>query len=467
MLTQPIKTIEALFNYNMRLARNPVRSLVDVSESVGGAIEKAPRLARFKHELQSGADVGTAVLRARDQGLDFATKGGGKAARMITAVTPFANPVLIGVDKLARMMWSDKKQTWPVMWATMAAPTIALWLVNKADPELSDQYQGRQQWERDNYWLVPKKFMPGAQGDERGFYRVAKPFELGFFGASIFERTLDAMYDVDPGLAMLHGASSLDNKLADAILSVGAGFASSTIAPSSLLNPIGVGSMINASRGDHGYDPFTQRPINPYPWRNVEGRDQATPYTSTVARFLHDKARDLDLDGFGLLSSPAKVDFAIRSFGGTLATEIAGGITNIARETGVDTSPAPPERGNAFTRAFTTREGVSDAREGLFRERYEEAEATYNSMNALIESASVEEVNRRMEEEPEFRDMVQRYYVLRPFKNVVDDLTKIRRWARDAQDMSPEEKTKMITELNQSIAGVSKRAGDALARVNQ
>lgn len=455
---------------------HPLRTLLRASNQIGGAIEQAPRLARYKYELnqqiKQGSDpefldYGAAIFAARDQGLDFATGGGNQFVRGLTNMTPFLNPALIGLDKLVRMA-ADKK-TYPVVAATMAAPTIGLWMLNHMDEDLREQWTNRQQWERDNYWLVPKKYLPFVEGNE-GFIRVAKPFELGFMGASAFERTLDALYDVDPALAALSATNALDDDTAARLLgtarSIGSGLMSTTISPTMLFGAMPAGPMVQAGMlgGEHGYDAFTGRPINPYPWRNVTPEQQASPYTSSVARWAQQSpVLSKVLAGAGF-DTPAKIDFAIRAYGGTLATQVSEGITDIARYTGVDTSAPPPERGGIFSRAFVTREGTTTQRETLLRQRYDEAEEYWNTFNLLMQQGDAAKVADIMSED-EYKRGVQTYMVLRPYKNMLDAFTSTRRMIRDNPSLDATEKDQAIVELNQAIAGVAQQAGLTLSRV--
>lgn len=450
-------------DHMLAMVTSPLRTIIDAVEEIGGAIETAPRLARYKYELESGMDIGTAIFRARDQGLDFATRGSNGAVRALTSVTPFLNPTLIGIDKLVRM--AGDKNTWPVAIGMMAAPTAALWMLTHMDEDLREQYQDRPVWERSNYWLVPKKWLPWVESEDRGFIRVAKPFELGFMGATVVERSLDALYDVDPALAALTASDAMGKGLGDALLEIGSGYLSSTVSPA-MLGPMPFGPMLQAKMGDHGYDAFTQRPINPYPWRNVEARDQATPYTSTIARVAQDIPGVGEvLASFGF-DTPAKIDFAIRAYTGTLGAQLAEVSTDAARHFGIDSSAPPPERGDVFSRAFVTREGTVSAREAALRQRYDEAEEVHNSYQMLVNAGNVTELQARLKE-PAFMEGIQRYMILRPYMNMVDGLTRTRRVIRDSQFIEPEQKDQSITEINQAISGMATRAGGALARINQ
>lgn len=447
------------------MLHHPLQTAYDALTGVGGAIEMAPRLARYKHELRNNADIGTAIFQARDQGLDFATRGSNGAVRLMTAATPFLNPTLIGIDKLVRM--AADPQTYPVVFAMLAAPTAALWMLNHSDPELRDQWTDRQQWERDNYWLVPRKWLDWTDADARGFVRVAKPFELGFLGATSIERALDALYDVDPAMAVLRASEATEGITQQALLAIASDFFASGMSPAqTFLGVAGIGPVVQAKMGgEHGYDAFTRRPINPYPWRDVEARDQQSPYTTTVAKWAHrSPALGSMLASMGF-DSPAKIDFAIRAYGGTLAGQAAELITDAARAVGVDDSAPPPERGGIFSRAFITREGSVTNRETLLRQRFSESEQVWNSFQQLMQQGDATELQRRMGE-PEFQAQVQRHMILRPYMNMVDDLTRMRRMIRDNGVLDQTEKDQMITELNQTISGIATSAGSALARIN-
>jgi hypothetical protein len=133
------------WGHAIQLIGAPIRMLADAAR----AIETAPRLAFHKRNLKrAGVNmsmrtrtdisaktksvVSESIFGSRDLSLDFSVKGASPLVKGYTAATPFANPMLLGMDKLVRLM--DDKSTREVAAATILAPTMALWLVNHLDP---------------------------------------------------------------------------------------------------------------------------------------------------------------------------------------------------------------------------------------------------------------------------------------------------------------------------------------------
>src|SRR5690606_16491689 len=129
-----------------RSIKDTILRPVDGLRAIGRAAEEAPRLARFKAMRAQGADITEAIASSRDVSLDFANIG--KDTKGLANVTAFFNAKIQGWDKLARLLKNPK--TWAVGAASITAPSIALWNVNKDDAE----YWARPQWERNLFWLV-------------------------------------------------------------------------------------------------------------------------------------------------------------------------------------------------------------------------------------------------------------------------------------------------------------------------
>lgn len=171
---------------------------LDALRFIGMAAENAPRLAEFKRAVRAGEQMPEAVWAAQNITLPFARKGASSTIRKMSEITPFFNATLRGWAKIAELFPVFKGgrvsreglkkagESLAAVGSVIAAPTIALWTVNKDNPE----YWEKPLWLRNTFWMVPKDLVTG--GDEGGFYYIPKPFELGFAFASVPERMLDA-----------------------------------------------------------------------------------------------------------------------------------------------------------------------------------------------------------------------------------------------------------------------------------
>ena len=133
------------------------KNFFDALKFIGMAAENAPRLAMFKQLMKEGATSERAILASTDVTLPFQKKGNLKSVKDYASITPFLNASLQSWDKLTRIMSGDiikatddltdptklqkaaqASQAILALGATITAPTIALWNVNKDNPEYWD-----------------------------------------------------------------------------------------------------------------------------------------------------------------------------------------------------------------------------------------------------------------------------------------------------------------------------------------
>ena len=213
----------------------------------------------------------------------------------------------------------------------------------------------------------------------------------------------------------------------------------------------------------HGYDPFSKRPVNPLPWMNVQSQDQRTPYTTTVAIAAHDTPAIRELLAAAGFNTPAKIDFAIRAYTGTLGAEAAQAITSMAKDAGWDDRTDAMPQARAFERAFQTNDMIATEPEAKFRRDFDGYEAAWNSMQLDAERDPTS-VKRWINPDPETatdRDFdnafaVQMYQVAKPFRTQVDSFTALRREFRNMPDIDPDTKEGVVREMTLAIAGVAK-----------
>lgn len=406
---------------------NP-KSWWDAVQHVARAIETAPRLARYKDVRAGGGSIGAGIFEARDISLDFSVKPGSKALDTLTKAIPFLNPSIQGMDKLVRLM--STPETAAVAGATILAPTVALWQAIHSDPEIAAEYQGRPVYERNTYWLLPKKWF----GQDGGFFRVPKPFEIGFIYASVPERMLDYAEFRDPD-QLKHSLGDMWN----------------TYGPASMAGaPMPVGPLLEANIGEHGYDTFRNRAINPHPWSNISPEMQLDERTSTVAIALNrlpGVKQALDLVG---LDSPAQIDFAIRGYTGTLGSEALDATSRIARRVGLDDRPEPARASRAFAGRFHTDPSVTTETEIAMRRKLDRGERARNDLKMLLESGDQVAARELVQER---RDDLLLYSQMRgqDISRFLDAASDARRKIRES-DASTEEKRALLEALNQHLA---------------
>ena len=298
---------------------NPARWL-DGLRFIGMAAENAPRLAEFTRARAAGVEIPEAVWAAQNITLPFARKGSSQAIRTAAEITPFFNAQLRGWVKFGELFKDPKTsaQTLATAGSVITAPTIALWTVNKDNPE----YWEKPLWLRNSFWLVPKSAIPG--GSDEGFYYVPKPFEIGFVFASLPERMLDAI----ARSGSLESAAPEGSSVTNEIQRSAADFVKAGLAGTVPLPP----AVQAAIESTANYEFFTGRPITP---QYLEARAPEYRFgqtTSGVSRLLGRAGAEA-----GIPVSPQYLDYLTRTFGGTAARRMI-------QAADVLVQPSPAER---------------------------------------------------------------------------------------------------------------------------
>lgn len=375
---------------------------IDGLQSFGRIIEQAPRLARYKALRKAGKAVPESIHGSRDISLDFSNIG--SDTKGIAAVTAFFNAKVQGWDKLVRMLKNPK--TWAMGAATLTAPTIALWSVNKDDEE----YWARPQWERNMFWLVPN---PAG-----GFFRIPKPFEVGFIFASLPERVLDYAYRRDP--------ETLQFALKDMI---------STTTEGTFPIPTGIEPLLENAVN---FDFFTNRPVVSPGLERLPDELQYDQRTSALSRLAAKVP--------GLPDSPQKTENILRGYTGNAGREVLNITDRIARGSGLDRRPRQPEQPAPLVGSFTTRDDAVSDQETAVRRRFAEAEKAHNGALKLFERGdpgAQSFVDRN-------RELLVAYEELKEQKAVIDLAAEARREIALA-DIDPAEKREMIVRLNRRV----------------
>jgi hypothetical protein len=390
----------------------------DAISFISRAVEEAPRLARYKNILANGGDEAAAIAASRDLSLDFARQGRGMKG--LNATNAFLNAQVQGWDKLARLLnptTEQGKRAYGIAATTILAPSVALWSLNMSNDARRDAYLSRPQWERNLYWLVPKDVLGGEVGS---FYRVPKPFEVGFIFASIPERVLDYAYSKDP--------EALKFALSDMATQYG---------PGAMLPLTTLGEPLIENIANHDF--FRGRPVVTPGLDELPGELQYDDKTSSVAV------------GIGKLTgySPQKIDNFVRDITGSLGGEALRQSSKLARNVGLDTRPEPPEKGGPFLARFETQpDQISDMEMAVYR-RWREAEAAYQGAQHLYKQG---QTDRLAEFVRENRDQLLAYEQLKQVRADLDEVWDARRQV-EASDLPAERKREILTRINQAVAG--------------
>lgn len=327
-------------------------------KALNRAAEQGPRLRAYQDALTAGASKAKAVHAARDISVDFSTLGGG--TKGLAATTAFWNAGVQGWEKTARLMRNPK--TYAMAAATITAPSVALWALNHE----REDYKKIQQWERNLFWLVPK----GEDGE--GFWRIPKPFEVGFVFGSVPERILDYLQTRADG-GDPDAAKTLKQTLTSMATTSGSGL---------IPFPTGAEQIVSQIAGKGGYDFFREQPIV---WRpDVPDEEQYDERTSSLAYGL----------GQATGISPQRTDFAAKSMFGGSAKVVLDATDIIARKMGWDTRPLPDGVRNPLTRRFSTNPNAQPEQERALRQRAREIDQVEAGLRK-VQATGTPEAQRR------------------------------------------------------------------------
>lgn len=387
---------------------NPYEWMRAISE----AAETSTRLAEFDNARKGYTGIANrlfgdkrnrlspeeAALQARDITIDFSRIG--KHMKGWNRIAAFLNATIQGGDKLRRTWQEDP------LGATIRAnlfitiPTIALWYMNKDNPE----YQELPQYVKDTYWIIPA-------GDH--LVKIPKPFELGVLYGTSVERMLQWMDDKEKGRNGI-GFKGYGARVRDALVP--------SFAPTAAI-PI--------AEWMANYSFWRDKNIVPQSMKDLPDYMQYGQNTSAVAK------------GLGKLfnASPYLIDNTIKGYGGNLATL---GLTAIDAATG-ETANRPAKRWyempeiNKFT--ATPYQGSNSV-----QRVYDD----FDAQNKLFNEAKI------TKQKPEGFD-VRQFGKLKEAREQLTNLSRASKAIMNNDGMSGEQKREQLDRLNVLKTNIARR----------
>jgi len=288
--------------------KDGLKKAFDKYEEWGNKSEAANRMALYNQLIAAGKSHLEASFAARDM-LDFSMQGSWPAFRMVTQVVPFMNARIQGLYKLGRdgllptsrvlyntitgkpLDQTDKQKAASFGYTSLAVAmaSMALYMAFKDD----DDFQQRDEWDRDNFWWFKLPGMDYA-------FRVPKPFEIGALG-TIAERTLEQI--VDSGAEGKQFEDSLKRMLSDTF----------SMNPT----PQFVKPLIDLYANK---DSFTGSPIESAGMERLSKQERMTDTTSPLAQAVAYTTQALGEKGE---LSPVQVEYAIKAYFGWLGGTVA------------------------------------------------------------------------------------------------------------------------------------------------
>lgn len=396
--------------------------------------EKATRLGEMKAGIRRGAVPLEAGYSSRAVSLDFSQMG--TTARAINTLIAFFNANIRGWGRMISSHIEHPVRTSFKIFAGITLPSILLYLANRDD----ERWKEIPQWQKDLFWIV---------FTEDNIYRIPKPFELGIIFGSMPERFMEWLDNKDPEL--------FKEALANLLEAGSPGFIPTAGLP--ILE-----WMTN-------YSFFRGYSIVPASRKAMPPELQYTQWTSEVSKKL----------GELLKLPPAKLDNLIYGYTAGLGRYAVDGLDVILKGTGISPDipePSPTLADLPVIKAFVVRNPYGSAGETVERfykelEEYQAGEKYLKEMLELGEEAKFERYKAahpellflfEFPEDPE-KDPIHYSASARYLRRVARDLSELRKKQDkiyQAKDMTPEEKRRLIDEIDRLKTDVARKALDLL-----
>jgi hypothetical protein len=395
------------------IALLPISKMWDMLEKASGASDVATRAEVYKRTLAETGNEAEALYQAMEV-LNFSRKGNSALIRVLTAVVPFMNARIQGLDVLYRAGFgkaaTQNKERMQKAFMTRSLTLMGLsWMYWMLASD-TEEYKTAEQEVRDNYWII-------------GNVRIPIPFEIGTVFKVFPERILEYFMGQD---------TSKDLK--DSVIR--------NITSTLAINPIPQ-AFLPVLENVANYSFFTGQPIVGKGLEDVAPKYQASAGTSLLAQQI----------GEATNSSPVKIDNLIRGYTGTLGTYAVMALDAIMRGEGDPTKATmKAEQLPVVKRFFASAEST-----GTVTSYYELKKAVDEStrtINFLERTGNMEDLREYMV------DKGAKLQAVKPYIQSLDkDMTMLREMRRTVQmsNMDPDQKRNVLDNIRKAEVGLTSR----------
>lgn len=410
----------------------------------GNKSEAANRMALYNQLRENGASHLEAAFQARDM-LDFSMQGSWTAFRWLTQVVPFLNARIQGLYKLGRdgitptvrviynastgkeITGSDKKkaQAFSIVTGMTALASLMLYAAFKDD----EDFQKRDDWDRDNFWWIKLPNMDYA-------LRIPKPFEIGAFG-TLAERTAEQIFD--QGAEGKQFGDSLTRMLSDTFS----------------LNPTPqfIKPLVDLYANK---DSFTGAPIESAGMERLSKAERATDSTSAIAKGLGGLSNAVLPEKLAM--SPVQADYAIKAYFGWLGGTAAWASNYAVMPFEEGTRP-DNKWTDTMSAGFIKSLPANQSRYvTAFYENSKEISQAYADMRHYAEIGDAEKVQQLIEKNGDKIAMAKFY------DKTAKDMSRLRQAIRviDAdKDMPGDQKREEVDRIKELISMLAQQAEEA------
>jgi hypothetical protein len=383
----------------------PITAFWDMLETGSHASDMATRAEVYKRTLERTGSEAEAFYQAMEV-MNFSRKGNSAIVRILSAMIPFFNARVQGLDVLYRTgfgkaaMENKEKIQKAFIFRSMVllGTSVMYWAIVSDD----DEYKKLSKEEKDNYWIIPAIEIGGKP------FRFPIPFELGVLFKVLPERALEYSFGTDTGKDL---RDSLTRN------------AMSTLS----FNPIPQAVLPFVENvTNHSF--FTGEPIIGKGQEKLAPQYQYTGSTSDLAKKI---GKELDY-------APAKVENLIRGYTGTMGTYAMMLIDSVINGEG-DTVKATKrmEQLPVIKRFFAGDSGTISA----YYDLKSEVETVVDTVNMLQRTGNSEDLKTYLQEN-------KKLYGL---KNYIGVLDKSMKKLSEASKMINESKTMTADEKREAI----------------
>lgn len=415
------EAVKELTNPESKLSRYLKSAGIKAIEDVSMAFEQATRIGIYARErLNSPALL--AALEAREGTLDFGRSG--SKGRYVNRYIPFFNAAIQGVDKMVRTF-----QEHPVVASIKCLSAITLpsliftgYYLYAAPDDDRQEYLEIPQWQKDMYWCF-------KVGDN--WWRIPKPFEIGYIFGSLPERFMTWAYqkELPEGREIFETVKGLFNATSP-ITDVG-GF----MPP---LLRVAVENITN-------YNFFTGKSLYPKYLDDLEPAERKNRYTSQTAQMIGKK---FDI-------SPAKIENAISGSIGTSSKYVldAGDfiINSVKKYNGEEINEKPSSLNDVpVLRSFVVREP-----QGYQTKSINDFFDTYKNLEAKSKTYKKKSGTEKHEYYEKYGKDIRAYKRMKQYYDRIHETNKRIQKIYDNANLSGEEKTDRIESLAKKVSATA------------
>ena len=367
----------------------PLTSFWEMLDHGSHASDMATRAEVYKRTLERTGSEAEALYQAMEV-LNFSRKGNSAVIRIMSAMVPFFNARVQGLDILYRSGWGkmamENKEAIQKAFMFRSLTLLGLSVMYWAAVSDDDEYKKLTKEERDNYWIAPGFEINGKP------FRFPIPFELGVVFKVIPERILEYNFGTDTG-----------KDLRDSLLRNAMSTLSFNPIPQAVL-PI-VENIAN-------YSFFTGDPIVSQGMQGIAPQFQANQSTSQLSKTLAASINSQLPEDMKI--SPIKVDNFIRGYTGTMGTYATMMIDSTLTSEG-DPAKATKrlEQLPVIKRFFATDTGTIAA----FYDLKSEVDIVVQTVNNLARTGNQDDLKEYLKDN-------QKLYGLKNYVNVIDQNMK-------------------------------------------